>query len=94
MSFHDLPDGWEGTTEGSEIVFYSPDDEFTEEDARALLERLLYGPQPLDATGALATLLAVTGIVSVEDAANAVGLTVDDLVHEAQAWAAFSSPLD
>jgi len=50
--------------------------------------------QPLDSTGALATLLAVTGTVSVDDAANAVGLTVDDLVHEAQAWAAFTPPLD
>jgi len=52
-------------------------------------ERQMYGPQPLDATGALATLLAVTGTVSVEDAANAVGLTTDDLIHEAQAWAMF-----
>ena len=44
-------------------------------------------PQPLDALGALATLLAVTETVSVEDAANAVGLTADDLIAEAQAWA-------
>jgi hypothetical protein len=45
-------------------------------------------PQSLDPTGALATLLAVTGTLTVEDAANAVGLTPDDLIHEAQAWAA------
>jgi len=45
-------------------------------------------PQPLDGIGVLATLLAVVGSVTVEDAANAVGLTPDDLVHEAQAWAA------
>lgn len=44
-------------------------------------------PPPLDAAGALATLLAVVGNVTVEDAANAVGLTPDDLVREAQAWA-------
>lgn len=44
-------------------------------------------PQPLDPTGALATLLAVVGAVTVDDAANAVGLTADDLVAEAQAWA-------
>lgn len=45
-------------------------------------------PRPaLDPTGALATLLAVTETVSVEDAANAVGLTADDLIAEAQAWA-------
>jgi hypothetical protein len=45
-------------------------------------------PAPLDPTGALATLLAVVGTLTVEDAANAVGLTPDDLVTEAQAWAA------
>jgi hypothetical protein len=42
---------------------------------------------PLDHTGALATLLAVVGTLTVADAANAVGLTADDLVAEAQAWA-------
>jgi len=47
-----------------------------------------YGPQPLDPTGALATLLAVVGTLTVTDAANAIGLTPDDLVTEAQAWAA------
>ena len=43
---------------------------------------------PLDPTGALATLLAVTGTLTVEDAANAVGLTPEALVFEAEAWAA------
>lgn len=47
-----------------------------------------YGPQPLDSIGALATLLAATGAVTVNDAANAVGLTAQDLINEAQAWAA------
>ena len=42
---------------------------------------------PLDPTGALATLLAVTEVLTVEDAANAVGLTAADLVAEAEAWA-------
>ena len=42
---------------------------------------------PLDHVGALATLLAVVGTLDVDDAANAVGLTSDDLVAEAQAWA-------
>lgn len=51
-------------------------------------ERIQYGPQPLDATGALATLLAVESVLSVEDAANAVGLTEQDLVNEALAWGA------
>lgn len=49
------------------------------------------GPRtPLEPVGALATLLAVSEVVSVEDAANAVGLTADDLVAEAQAWAMFT----
>lgn len=43
---------------------------------------------PLDATGALAALLAVTGTLTVEDAANAVGLPPEALVLEAEAWAA------
>lgn len=47
---------------------------------------------PLDPTGALATLLAVTGVLDVGDAANAVGLTADDLVAEAQAWAMGADP--
>jgi len=41
---------------------------------------------PLDSTGALATLLAVLQVVPVADAANAVGLTVSALEHEAEAW--------
>jgi hypothetical protein len=45
-------------------------------------------PQPLDPTGALATLLAVLEVATVQDAANAVGLTPDDLIAEAQAWEA------
>lgn len=45
-------------------------------------------PQPpLDPTGALATLLAVLEVVPVEDAANSVGLTPNELILEAQAWA-------
>lgn len=43
--------------------------------------------EPLDSVGALATLLAVEQVVSVEDAANAVGLTPSALILEAQAWA-------
>jgi hypothetical protein len=48
-------------------------------------------PQPLDPTGALATLLAVLEVATVADAANAVGLTPDDLIAEAQAWEAARS---
>lgn len=43
---------------------------------------------PLDAVGALATLLAVTETLTVTDAANAVGLLPGDLVNEAEAWRA------
>lgn len=45
-------------------------------------------PQPaFDAVGALATLLAVLEIISLEDAANSIGKTTDELILEAQAWA-------
>lgn len=44
--------------------------------------------QPLDAVGALATLLAVAQVVTVKDAANAVGLTPEQLSAEAEAWTA------
>jgi hypothetical protein len=54
-------------------------------------ERRRYGKPPLDQIGAAMTLLAVNGVVSVEDAANAVGLTPDDLVAEAEAWAVAGS---
>lgn len=43
---------------------------------------------PLDETGALATLLAVLELTTVLDAANAVGMTEQDLVDEAEAWQA------
>jgi hypothetical protein len=59
-------------------------------ESRALTpeERQIYGPQPLDEMGALATLLAVTGTLTETDAANAVGLQPEDLVVEALAWRA------
>jgi len=60
----------------------------------SLEERRLYGPAPLDAAGVMATLNAVLGLWSVEDAANAVGLTPEDLVAEAEAWAVASEAQD
>lgn len=45
-------------------------------------------PRPLDATGALATLLVVEGVLPITDAANAVGATPQQLIDEAQGWAA------
>lgn len=44
--------------------------------------------QPLPPAAALATLLAVTGVLTVTDAANGVGETPQALTLEAQAWAA------
>lgn len=49
-------------------------------------------PQPLDRTGALAALLVVAGQLDLDDAANAVGVTPDALVTEAQAWAVAANP--
>ena len=49
-------------------------------------------PLPLDPVGALATLLAVTEVLSVQDAANAVGLDPAQLIDEANAWAAVQAP--
>jgi hypothetical protein len=48
-------------------------------------------PSPLERVGALATLLAVTEVVSVQDAANAVGLEPQALIDEAEAWAEFTT---
>lgn len=45
-------------------------------------------PSPLDTTGVIATLNAVLGVWPLDDAANAVGLTPQDLVNEAEGWAA------
>jgi hypothetical protein len=50
-------------------------------------EVLQYGPQPLDTNGVFATLNAVLGVWPLQDAANAVGLTEQDLINEAEAWA-------
>jgi len=43
---------------------------------------------PLDTAGVIATLNAVLGLWDIQDAANAVGLTPQDLINEARAWAA------
>lgn len=45
-------------------------------------------PKPLQPAGTLATLLVVEGLLSIEDAANAVRVTPADLVREAEGWAA------
>jgi hypothetical protein len=65
---------------------------YTNPDGQQVVGQLLDPPpQPLDPTGALATLLAVLEVATVADAANAVGLTPDDLIAEAEAWEAARS---
>ena len=49
-------------------------------------------PTPLDPIGTLATLLVVTGALTLQDGANAVGLAPEQLVSEAQAWHVASLP--
>lgn len=92
LPFLNYPDGWEITTEERQIVFLSPDDGSTEQEARTVYEELIHGPTPLDQAGSLATLLAVLGLSTVEDAANAVDLTEQDLINEANAWQAMKDP--
>ena len=43
---------------------------------------------PLHPTGVIATLNVVLGLWPIEDAANAIGLTPEHLIAEAEAWAA------
>ena len=74
---YDLDARWYQREEAGVIV---SDRAMTDEEIRQ------YVPQPLDATVALATLLATLEIVPVQDAANAVGLTPEALEAEAQAW--------
>lgn len=47
---------------------------------------------PLDATGALATLLVVQGVLPLVDASAAVGEEPAHLVHEAEAWQVAALP--
>jgi len=42
--------------------------------------------EPLDQVGVLGTLLVVTGVLTLDNGANALGLTPEQLVAEAQAW--------
>jgi len=45
---------------------------------------------PLDSTGALATLLAVIGTITVQEAANIEHVPVEHIEHEARSWAVAS----
>lgn len=46
-----------------------------------------FAQKPLDINGVFATLNAVLGVWSLQDAANAVGLPPEALVTEAESWA-------
>lgn len=49
-------------------------------------ERIVQSYPPLDATGALATLLVVLNIIPLEDASNAIHQQSEHLIAEAEAW--------
>jgi hypothetical protein len=75
-------DNGDGT--GTEIV-YDVDGSVIRTDQLTGLPIVTYGP--LDAAGALATLLVVEGVLPIEDAANSQHTTPGHLVAEAEAWA-------
>lgn len=75
---YDLDAKWYQREEMSVIV---------EERAMTIEEIQTFGPQPLKPEGVMATLNAVLGIWPLQDAANAVGLTPQDLITEAESWA-------
>jgi len=56
-------------------------------------EWLTYGPQPLDRFGSLLTLLAVKGVLPLSEAATMAGLPEENLILEAQGWAAAEAGL-
>lgn len=55
-------------------------------------ERRTFGPPPLEGTALVATLNAVLGVWSLQDAANIAQLPEQALIDEAQAWAAAQQP--
>lgn len=75
---YDLDAKWYQREEQGVIVFERA---MTDDEIRQ------YGPQPLDTNGVIATLNAVLGVWPLQDAANAVGLTPQDLITEAESWA-------
>jgi len=66
------------------LAYYAPDGTVTSAETVTGLEVFAYGP--LDAAGALATLLVVLDLVPISDAANAIHEEPAHLVAEAEAW--------
>ena len=63
---------------------YNPDGSVSS--VEDLIDLPIFSYTPLDNTGALATLLVVQGLLSIEDAANAIHEEPTHLEHEAEAW--------
>lgn len=82
-----VDDNGDGT--GTETI-YDVDGSVVQTDALTGLPVFAY--PPLDATGALATLLVVEGVLPLQDAANAVHEETDHLVAEAEAWSLGNPP--
>lgn len=75
---------------GEDVLMFPPVRRYLERNGidPQSIEFLPLPPQPLDKTGALATLLVVTGNLELDDAANALRLDPQKLVDEALAWSA------
>jgi hypothetical protein len=73
------------------VTFYDPDGSVASTVALTGVEVPPTFP-PLDDTGALATLLAVNGVITVQEAANIEHVPVAHIEHEALAWEAASNP--
>lgn len=76
----------DGTTA---TLVYDPDGNVVSESVAATPPTVY---PPLDEAGALATLLVVTGVLTLQDAANAVHEEPEHLEAEALAWEAASTP--
>lgn len=55
-------------------------------------ERRTFGPPPLEGAALVATLNAVLGLWSLQDAANIAQLPEQALIDEAEAWAVAGNP--
>lgn len=78
---HIIIDNGDGTGEQTN---YNPDG--TVESVIQLTNLPIFIYEPLDANGALATLLVVLELVSLEDASNAIHMEPEHLIAEAEAW--------
>lgn len=78
---HIIIDNGNGTGERTN---YNPDG--TIESVVQITDLPIFDYEPLDNNGALATLLVVLNLVSLEDASNAIHAEPEHLIAEAQAW--------